>query len=226
MRKLKWLAKGHAPKQGGSQLTQPHLPALNWGALARPHLLPMACGARKQAGSKLRFLPPQVLSMLSAYMDCGLRFRSCWKVFLLPSRNTELSYSLKSVHPSPEGLLSNSLTGHSIFPRLAAAGFKNIIYNTQESFCVSPSQRKISSTAVFSCEIPNILTPAVNWWARKCWKPLIWDEFVFPRCISPHFSCFSLMVEFVPVEPSRSRFLWEPSAPALVGSHPPPDDSI
>lgn len=119
----------------------------------------MACGARKTAGSKLRFLPPHVLSLLYSYMDCGLRFRSCWKVFLLPSRNTELSYFLKSVHPSPEGLLSNSLTEHSIFPRLAAAGFKNIIYNTQESFCVSPSRRKISSTAVFSCEISKHFHP-------------------------------------------------------------------
>lgn len=81
-------------------MTHIHLPALSQGDLARSHLLPITCGARKKLDLNLGFLtaivlllfPLHVLSMLYYHMDCGFRFRSCWKVFWLPSRNTNFFY--------------------------------------------------------------------------------------------------------------------------------------
>ena len=71
--------------------------------------------------------------------------KSFWNIFLLPNGNMEFFYFLKSVHTSPEGLLSKNLTEDSILPRLAAtarAVIRNIIYNTQRTSARQPSPRE------------------------------------------------------------------------------------
>lgn len=57
----------------------------------------------------------------------------------------EFFYFLKSVHTSPEGLLSENLTEDSTFPSWAATGravIRNIVYSTQRTSACQPSPRE------------------------------------------------------------------------------------